>query len=157
MPYAYVIDCLTPNHVYIGQTDNLHLRLLEHAGKCLRPRFNRSPFLVKHGFEGLRWFTECTSRKKAIRLEQVLTKAFMKDGFVVRSDWTETLKDGSTRMRPALNDEIDPRVKAIFARQTENGGWKYSDLIEMGVEVPPKKGWLRQLIKEVTALPPVAP
>ena len=77
--FVYEIECNTPNHFYVGLTEDFDRRIRQHQGPC-----GGSVFTKTHGVKSAKVVTTSESLDEAKRLEWLHVQTLDKEGFVVR-------------------------------------------------------------------------
>lgn len=72
----YIIECSTPNTLYVGQTRQFHKRLLKH-------RRGGTAFTAKHGVKTVSIIATVSSREEAIQVETATARELVEQGFAV--------------------------------------------------------------------------
>lgn len=77
MFYVYCIECLEPNHFYVGQTENFEHRKISHQNGT------GARFVRKHVFKNIHLITTAPTRDIAKQIESLLYKVLRRKGVVV--------------------------------------------------------------------------
>ncbi len=84
--FVYCIECITPNHIYVGETSQLEIRICAHKYR------DGSSFTKRHGVK--RWciVASAATKKEAEKLEReeylrLKTKGFKMGGFQWREEY----------------------------------------------------------------------
>lgn len=90
--WVYVVECLTPDYFYVGQTNDSHRRIAEHRGKGPNPG---SVFVQRHGFKKLAHIEYIKGIRESKDRERELTLEMIRAGHVVASNFANVRANGS--------------------------------------------------------------
>ena len=76
--YVYYIECETPNHCYIGQTQDWARRLIQHTRG-----YKKTWFTKQHGVKTSRILCIVQTQGEAQRIEYKYQKCLSKRGYIV--------------------------------------------------------------------------
>jgi predicted GIY-YIG superfamily endonuclease len=74
---VYCIECVTPNHFYVGQSGNFKDRFRRHK------KGTAHPFTAKHGVKNLLMQTVAPTRNIALYVEELLFQVLKSKGVTV--------------------------------------------------------------------------
>lgn len=93
--YIYCIECITPNHFYIGQSGNIAERLRSHER-------GNTPFMREHGISRYYIVAQAFSRLDALRIEYLLYTALKQRGVITGGMGYKESNDLMTQYRTTL-------------------------------------------------------